>query len=250
MTSPEGAYSVNTKTAAEIVNEIRSQLGGNGEILGARKLPSGAFALTFRTPEAKKLWKEQGKIEAVFGASARVKESTLNVIVFGCPPGEISKLNVQERISTITQQNPNLGISLKRVGVLKGSPAKSFEAVILEFEEASAANTAIETGILWGASVLNAEPFVKEIRSQCCFKCQSYSNHNAKFCRNVTRCRWCAQPGHLLTDCTISYDIGQKACAPCGGQRGHCAIDAHCPAPLRDNILSSHSKLIEAEIWA
>jgi hypothetical protein len=103
-----------------------------------------------------------------------VKESTLDVIVFGCPRGEIGKLTAQERISAILGQNPILGNSLKHVGVLKGSPAKSFEAVILGFDTASAANTAIEAGIMWGASILNAEPFLKEIRSQRCFKCQSY----------------------------------------------------------------------------
>jgi hypothetical protein len=235
VTSPEGAQSDNTKTAAEIVNVIRSELGGNGEILGARRLPSGAFALTFRTPEAKKLWREQGKIEAVFGASARVQESTLDVIVFGCPPGKISTLTAQERINAISKQNPNLGNNLKRVGVLKGSPAKRFEAVILGFDEASAANAATEAGIIWGASVLNAEPFLKEIRSQHYFKCQSYSNHNAKFCRNATRCGWCAQLGHSISECTVSHNISLKACTPCGGQRGHCALDAHCPAQLRDN---------------
>lgn len=84
-------------------------------------------------------------------------------------------------------------------------------------------------------SVLNAEPFQKEIRSQRCFKCQCYSNHNAKFCRNETKCGWCAQPGHSITECTASHNISLKACAPCGGQRGHCALDAHCPARIHNN---------------
>ena len=157
------------------------------------------------------------------------------MIVFGCPAGEISKLSTQARISTITNQNPNLGNSIKRVGVLRGSPAKRFEAVILGFDEASAANSVIEVGILWEASVLNVEPFLREIRSQRCFNCQSYSNHNAKFCRSATRCGWCAQPGHSVADCTVNCDTSQKACAPCGGTRGHCALDAQCPARLYDN---------------
>lgn len=74
MTGPEGVQPNIPKTAAEIVHDIRSQPGDNGEILGARKLPSGAFSLAFRTHEAKKLGKEQGKVKAVFGAAA--KEST------------------------------------------------------------------------------------------------------------------------------------------------------------------------------
>jgi hypothetical protein len=47
VTTLDGPQPDNAKSAAEIVNEIRSQPGGNGEILGARRLPSGAFALTF-----------------------------------------------------------------------------------------------------------------------------------------------------------------------------------------------------------
>ena len=58
MTGPEGAHLNNPKSAAEVVNEIQSLPGGNSEILGARKLLSGTFTLTFWTPEAKKLWKE------------------------------------------------------------------------------------------------------------------------------------------------------------------------------------------------
>jgi hypothetical protein len=88
VTGPKVTQPGNTKTAAEIVNTIQSYPGGNGEILGARRLPSRAFVLTFRIPEAKKLWKEQGKIGAVFGASARIQESTLDVIAFGYPSGK------------------------------------------------------------------------------------------------------------------------------------------------------------------
>jgi hypothetical protein len=35
------------------VAEIQSTAGGKGKILGARKLPSGAIALTFKSAEAK-----------------------------------------------------------------------------------------------------------------------------------------------------------------------------------------------------
>ena len=42
------------KTAAEVVRSIRSQPGGDSLITGARKLPSGAFALTFKSIEAKR----------------------------------------------------------------------------------------------------------------------------------------------------------------------------------------------------
>jgi hypothetical protein len=96
------------RTAAEVVKLIRGQPGGNDLITGARKLPSGAFALTFKSVEAKKTWQEQGALEATFGASAKTTESTLDVIVFGFPKGAISRVTPDERLGAITSQNPSL----------------------------------------------------------------------------------------------------------------------------------------------
>ena len=42
------------KTAAEVVKTIRSQPRGDSLIIGVRKLLSGAFALTFKSIEAKR----------------------------------------------------------------------------------------------------------------------------------------------------------------------------------------------------
>jgi hypothetical protein len=77
------------RTAAEVVKLIRGQPEGDDLITGARKLPSGAFALTFKSVKAKKAWQEQGALEATFGASAKTTESTLDVIVFGFPKGAV-----------------------------------------------------------------------------------------------------------------------------------------------------------------
>lgn len=222
------------KTAAEVVQSIRSQPGGDGLITGARKLPSGAFALTFKSAEAKKAWQEQGAVEATFGATAKTKENTLDVIVFGFPKGAISGVTVSERLATITSQNPSIASSLRRVGVLKGSPAKSVEAVILGFSDPKAANEAIDQGVRWESSVLSAEPYTNSIRSRRCFKCQSYSNHSARFCKGPARCGWCAQTGHTITECLTRQNQGARACAPCGGTQGHCALDMHCPARIKD----------------
>jgi flagellar biosynthesis GTPase FlhF len=46
------------RTAAEVVKLIRGQLGDNDLITRARKLLSGAFALTFKSIKAKKAWQE------------------------------------------------------------------------------------------------------------------------------------------------------------------------------------------------
>jgi len=53
VTQALAAESLNKKIAAEIVINIQSTAGGRGEILGARKLPSGAIALIFKSAEAK-----------------------------------------------------------------------------------------------------------------------------------------------------------------------------------------------------
>ncbi len=223
------------KTAAEAVQAIRSQPGGNSLIAGARKLPNRAFALTFKNAEAKRAWQEQGSLNTTFGATARATETTLDVIVFGFPKGAISSITASERLEAITSQNPDYTSSLRRVGVLKGPQAKSVEAVILGFSDPKSANQTIDQGVLWKASVLYAEPYISGIRSRRCFKCQSYANHSARFCKSTARCGWCAQAGHTITECPNQQNPSAKACAPCGGAPGHCALDMHCPARAKDD---------------
>ena len=121
MTCSPSNTEANTKTAAKVVKTIRGQPGGSKLITSARKLPSGAFALTFKSAEAKKSWKNQGRLESTFGAIARAKESTLNMIVFRFPKGIISNYPLDKRLEIIISQNQSLGSSLHRVGVLKGS---------------------------------------------------------------------------------------------------------------------------------
>ena len=53
MTQEPGVSLQNGKTAAEIIADIKSTEGGGGEIVGARKLPSRAITLTFKSMEAK-----------------------------------------------------------------------------------------------------------------------------------------------------------------------------------------------------
>ena len=98
----------------------------------------------------------------------------------------------------------------------------------------SAANQAIEQGIVWEDSLLNAEPYNSEVRSTRCYNCLSYTTHIAKYCRSTTRCGWCGQAGHKINDCLVGQDPSKKACAPCGGQRGHYAMDIHCPTRQKD----------------
>jgi hypothetical protein len=234
VTCDEGTSAQSNKSAAEIVAEVQSSAGGKGEIIGARKLPSGAIALTFKSVEAKNQWKDQDKVASVFGLGATIKETTLDVIVFGFPARAISGLRPEQRLSAIISQNQGLGSSLKRVGVLKSTITRRYEAVILGFASPQAANAAIEAGVLWEASVLNAEPFTKSVRLARCFQCQSYSGHTARFCRSQARCGWCATTGHTLDNCPDRQNPNKKACAPCGGKRGHCALDKHCPTRQKE----------------
>ena len=81
-----------SRTPAEIVAEVQSIVGGKGEVLGARKLPSGVIALIFKSVEAKEQWKNQGRVATVFGPGATIKERTLDMIVFRFPTGAISKI--------------------------------------------------------------------------------------------------------------------------------------------------------------
>ncbi len=127
----------------EVVQLIKSQLGGDGLIIGARKLLSRAFVLTFKSAEAKKAQQEQESLEATFEATVTTKENTLDVIVFSFSKGVISSIIASKRLGTITSQNLSIVSSLYRIGVLKGSLAKSIEAMILGFSNPKSANEAI-----------------------------------------------------------------------------------------------------------
>jgi hypothetical protein len=170
LVTPEpGANPQVEKTAAEIVADIQSTQGGRGEIIGARKLLSGAIALTFKSAEAKDQWKGQDKVASVFGPGSSIKESTLDVIVFGFPPGAISRLQPEQRVKAIISQNPGLERSLKRVGAPKAASSRRYEAVILGFAHPKDANAVIENGVIWESSVHNAEPYDKSVRLERCF---------------------------------------------------------------------------------
>jgi hypothetical protein len=109
-------------------------------------------------------------VEEVFGLLATIKESTLDVIVFGFPKGAISSLNPEQKVKAIQSQNPSIS-HLQRVRVLKATMTRRYKAVILGFKTAQAANSTIQQGVFWDAGVLNAEPFTKGIRLGRCFRC-------------------------------------------------------------------------------
>ena len=106
--------------------------------------------------------------------------------------------------------------------------------MILGFAHPKDANVVIENGVIWESSVHNAEPYDKSVRLERCFQCQSYAGHKARFCRSQARCGWCAAPGHMIDSCPDRHDQSKRSCAPCGGKRGHCALDRHCPARLKE----------------
>ena len=87
---------------------IRNHLNRVNIIEGAWKLPSGAFALTFKSTEAKNTWQSKGQLKETFGEMARVKEHTLDVIVFRIPKGAISNQTLESRLPKILDQNPLL----------------------------------------------------------------------------------------------------------------------------------------------
>lgn len=133
MTQETGSNLQGEKTAAEIVADVKSIEEGHGDIVGARKLPSGAIVLTFKSTKAKDYWKNQGKIINIFGPGSSIKENTLDVIIFGFPLGAISKLQSEQRFKVIINQNPGLEHSLRRVGTPKGSSSRRYETAILGF---------------------------------------------------------------------------------------------------------------------
>ena len=120
---------------------------------------------------------------------------------------------------------------------MKGSKWRSSETVVMGSPSPDAANRVIEQGVYWGRSVLRVEPFAKGVKPLRCFKCQNYG-HVAFKCRSTARCGWCADHGHKTEECGIRGQTASKACAPCIGARGHCALDHGCPTRLREESIA------------
>ena len=129
-----------------------------------------------------------------------------------------------------------LSFTVHKAIVKKTSLMRSTESAILGFASPRDANQAIDSGVTWGSYHLSAEPFTRGVRAERCFKCQEYCGHIARHCRKQTRCGWCAQYGHSIETCPTRSDRASKACGPCGGERGHSAIDQGCPGRIRAEV--------------
>ena len=224
------------KTATEVAQELGSE--AETGIRGVRRLPSGMYALSFADVTARNKWATEGKdkIAEVLGAKARIREHTLDVIVSGFPGGSISRLTEEQLVEALSQSNPGVGPTVRKAIVKKTSPMRSTESAILGFASPRDANQAIDSGVTWGSYHLSAEPFTRGVRAERCFKCQEYCGHIARHCRKQTRCGWCAQYGHSIETCPTRSDRASKACGPCGGERGHSAIDQGCPGRIRAEV--------------
>ena len=220
------------KMATEVARELESE--AETGIQGVQRLPSGMYALSFANITARNKWatKGKGKVVEVLGASARIRKHTLDVIVSGFPDGSISKLTEEQLILALRQGNVRVGPTVRKAIMMKTSPMRSTESAILGFASPSKANQAIDSGVTWGSCHLSTEPFTRGVCAEQCFKCQEYCSHIARHCRKQTRCGWCAQHGHGIEACPTRGDCTFKACGPCGGEKGHSAVDQGCPADL------------------
>ena len=216
------------KTAGQVAISLRTR----DLDIKARKLPGGAFALTFPSAEAKRQWvaESHGKVEEVLGEGAGIKEHTYDVIVSGLPAGSVSGMSDQQRLDLASKS----GSKAKRAGVMKPSRWRSTESIVLGMASPEEANRVIEQGVAWNHGIYRAEPYSKGVRVVRCYRCQGYG-HMASRCRGAKKCGWCAGD-HRMEDCPEKGKTEKKACAPCGGARDHCALDAGCPARLREEV--------------
>jgi hypothetical protein len=84
----------------------------------------------------------------MFKAFVKTTKSTFNVIVFSFFKKAISRVTLDKRLGAITNQNPFLKNSLRKIRVLKGPQTKSIKTIILRFGDPKAINKAINLGVL------------------------------------------------------------------------------------------------------
>jgi hypothetical protein len=224
------------RTGKELVEQLNSAGADiGGQVVAARRLPSGDIVLTTDEEQTRTKWITDQKWLKVFGTDARVKRREFIVLAHGIRVSQAQE--PQQAIQDIYKQNPKLQgtVEILRVAWTRKllRTGRKMGPLHISVAEPEQANVLIRSGLIWDYELHDCEPFIGECQVTQCFRCYQYG-HLARMCRNTPRCGFCAGPNHATNDCIVKEDSSKHQCAPCGSPTAqHTAWDHNCPVRTR-----------------
>jgi hypothetical protein len=218
------------RTGKEVIEQLNS-VGIGGQIVAARRLPSGDMVLTTDDEQTRTKWLVDHKWLAVFGVGARVKRREFVVLAHGIRVAQVQES--AQAVKDIYRQNPKLqgSVEVLRVAWAKKllRAGRKTGPLHISVAEPEQANTLIQSGLVWDYQLHDCEPFTGECQVTQCFNCYQYG-HVARMCRDTPRCGFCAALGHATNDCLSKEDRTKHRCVPCGTTTAkHSSWDQSCP---------------------
>jgi hypothetical protein len=235
-----GAESATQKqrTSLELVRDINTATSGSGDVIAARRLPSGDVLVAFQGVPEKQKWEACPEVLQAFGTGARFRVREYTVLAHGIQVRSVNQADQAGAINSIYAQNPQLKdvVRIVRVGWARRTlkSGKRVAALHIGIAEPKQANHLIDTGLLLDSELHNCELFDSSCYITQCFRCYQY-NHTAKHCRNVARCGFCGASGHSSQDCSKKDDRTAFYCIPCHKQ-GHVSWARECPVRKRQVV--------------
>ena len=223
-------------SSEELVNKI-----GRKEIIGARQMVNGQVKVYYAEAVTKQIMEKQKDWTQNLATTAQVASDYYQVLIHGMPfsfqpenPDHIKELQNANDAHTP-------GIKIQRAVWLKKTKEteKTAGSMIVWFEKAEHADTAITKGIMWKYELKTTEIFRSGFRTTQCFNCQRFG-HIAKSCTVGSKCGQCAG-AHNTKECKGKHDA---RCSNCG--RNHTAWDVRCPTKLAARARAVQNRVQDA----
>ena len=167
--------------------------------------------------QADDLRRHGDKWEKTLGRSSRVMKPTFGVVAHGVPIRSVADMDKEAVIRKFELENRRILGNHRIVEWRWLKPPKENQrdaSLVLEFETAPGANTAIHAEVLcWDSTHKRTERFDRACQVRRCFKCYQYG-HIGTQCRETETCGRCAAQDHNTKDCKAE----QVKCCLCQGK--------------------------------
>lgn len=223
----------NTQLFTKILNILANcptKALGKTKLVSTNQLKSGDIMIYTATPtEMETLHKYKEEWTAAIGKDASLNTPTYGVLAHGIAVKSMQLQNQEETIACMEASNRDVmpNIKITRINWLgRQNNLKKHATAVVEFEDPTVANAAIDNGLVWEHTMLQVERYDRNCRLRHCFRCQKYG-HIGTQCRSTQTCGFCSKD-HRTQECPTPNDNSTHCCANCKGK--HTAWSPSCEA--------------------